>query len=130
MPHHRGRRTWPRSRLVELPGFPADSSETAFEEAWEFALLGSSGTLPQPDRGPPMLRTRYISTALAMVVDNWMGHAVPISRLYRRVMPHPEPDDGAFAFHGKCSVMQTDPGGPEPPNLLEVQGRMLRVPPQ
>src|ERR1035441_4535954 len=65
----------------------ARGPETAFEEAWEFALLGSSGTLPQPDRGPPMLRTRYISTALAMVVDHWMGHAVPISRLYRACCP-------------------------------------------
>src|ERR1019366_7016094 len=45
-------------------------------------------------------------------------------------MPHPEPEHGVFVFHGKCSVMQTDPGGPEPPNLLEVQGRMLRVAPQ
>src|ERR1039458_8638028 len=45
-------------------------------------------------------------------------------------MPHPEPDHGVFVFHGKCSVMQTDPGGPEPPNLLEAQGRMLRVAPR
>ncbi len=43
------------------------------------------------------------------------------------VGPYPEPHHDIFMFHGKRPVMQADPGGPKASQLLEVQGRVLRV---
>ena len=40
---------------------------------------------------------------------------------------YPEPHHHALVFHRKRPVMQTDPSGPKPSQLLEVQGRVLRV---
>ena len=33
-------------------------------------------------------------------------------------------------FHGKCPIMQAGSNGPESPDPFEVEGRMLRIPPQ
>ena len=46
------------------------------------------------------------------------------------MVPHPEPHHGVLVFHGQCTIMQAHSNRPEPPNLLEMQGRMLRIPPQ
>ena len=46
------------------------------------------------------------------------------------VGPNPEPHHAVFMFHGKCPVMQAGSNGPESPDLFEVKGRMLRIPPQ
>src|ERR1039457_6082686 len=46
------------------------------------------------------------------------------------VGPNPEPHHTVFMFHGKCPIMQAGSNGPESPDPFEVEGRMLRIPPQ
>ena len=82
MPHHRGRRTWPRSRLVELPGFPADSSDTAF---WEItpgksAIAEPCRARPACSRGcregpvtPPEVSQRRIHAAGSPPLMRWIS---------------------------------------------------------
>src|ERR1039457_2733479 len=46
------------------------------------------------------------------------------------VGPNPDPHHAVFMFHGKCPIMQAGSNGPESPDPFEVEGRMLRIPPQ
>ncbi len=43
------------------------------------------------------------------------------------VSTDPEPDEIGVLLDGKCPIMQSYSGGPEPPDLPEVQRWMVRV---
>jgi len=44
-----------------------------------------------------------------------------------RMRSDPEPQDSICRLHTDCSMVQADPGGPEPADLLEMERRMSRV---